>query len=192
MDAASDCVGESKPVCHCAPKSVAHRWLPGFYIALCVLMSLSSVTVCVVMSFRTLQLENRMQMEMDKASIFQPQHAAFLNEDGTLIPELSTPIEWLVEEKIRVMTPKSRTARDVGQDCSCPPGMWSFSLSHSAPISVSITVHHIHNFPITASVHLTHMLNRCTQHWRMNDLHVLGQHWYRLGHIAAVHILYAH
>ncbi|KAM7000360.1 uncharacterized protein LKV04_005277 [Tautogolabrus adspersus] len=122
MDTASDSIGESKPVCQCAPKSVIQRWLPGFHIALCLLMSLSSVALCLLMSFRTFQLENRLQMEMGKASIFQPKHAAFLNEDGTLIPDLSTSIGRLVEEKIGQMTPKMRTARDVGQDCSCPPG----------------------------------------------------------------------
>lgn len=98
MDTASDSIAESKPVCQCAPKSAVQRWLPGFPIALCLLMSLSSVTVCLLMSFKTYELENRLQMEMDKASIFHPPHRAFLNEDGTLIPELSTPIGTLMEE----------------------------------------------------------------------------------------------
>lgn len=98
MDTDSDSIGESKPVCQCTPKSLVQRWLSGFPIALCLLMSLSSVTVCLLMSFRTYQLENRLQMEMDKASSFHPQHRVFLNEDGTLIPELSTPIGRLVEE----------------------------------------------------------------------------------------------
>uniref|UniRef100_A0A3Q3JML3 Uncharacterized protein n=1 Tax=Monopterus albus TaxID=43700 RepID=A0A3Q3JML3_MONAL len=82
MDTASGSIVESKPVCQCAPKPVARRWLPGFPIALCLLMSLSSITVCLLMSFKTFQLENRLQMEM----------------------------------------PKTRMARDVGQECSCPPG----------------------------------------------------------------------
>lgn len=30
------------------------------------------------------------------------------------------------------------------------------------------------------------------QHMRMNYVHVLSQRWYRLGHIAVVHTLYAH
>lgn len=122
MDTASDSIGESKPVCQCAPKSAVQRWLPGFPIALCMLMSLSSITVCLLMSLKTHQLENRLQMEMDKASIFQPPHRACLNEDGTLIPELSTSVGRLVEEKVGVLMPKSRTTRDAGQECSCPPG----------------------------------------------------------------------
>lgn len=98
MDTASDSIGESKPVCQCAPKSAVQRWLPGFPIALCLLMSLSSITVCLLMSLKTYQLESRLQMEMDKASVFHPPHGACLNEDGTLIPELSTSIGRLVEE----------------------------------------------------------------------------------------------
>ncbi|TNN58441.1 hypothetical protein EYF80_031332 [Liparis tanakae] len=106
MDTASDSVGESKPVCQCAPKSGGQRWLPGFLIALCLLMSLSSITVCLLMGFKTFMLENRLQMEMDKASIFHPPHTACLNEDGTLIPELSSSIGKLVEEPVssRVLT----------------------------------------------------------------------------------------
>lgn len=98
MDTARLSNGESKPVCQCAPKSAVQRWLPGFPIALCLLMSLSSITVCLLMSLKTYQLENRLQMETDKASIFHPLRTACLNEDGTLIPELSTSIGQLVEE----------------------------------------------------------------------------------------------
>lgn len=98
MDTASDSAGESKPVCRCAPKSVVQQWLPGFPIVLCLLMSLSSVTVCLLMSVKTYELENRLQMEMHKASVFEPPHRAFLNEDGSLIPELATPIGELMEE----------------------------------------------------------------------------------------------
>ncbi|KAG8004091.1 hypothetical protein GBF38_008180, partial [Nibea albiflora] len=122
MDTANGSIGETKPVCQCAPKPAVQRWLPGFPIALCLLMSLSSVTVCLLMSFKTYELENRLQMEMNKASVFHPPHSAFLNQDGTLVPELSTPIGKLVDEKVVVLMPKLRTTRDVGQECSCPPG----------------------------------------------------------------------
>ncbi|XP_010793849.1 collagen alpha-1(XXIII) chain [Notothenia coriiceps] len=121
MDTASHSIGESKPVCEFAPKSSVQRWLPGFPIALCLLLSMSSITVCLLMSLKTFQLESRMQMQMDKASIFQP-HRACLNEDGTLTPELSSSVGKFVEEKVVVLLPKLRTTRDVGQECSCPPG----------------------------------------------------------------------
>lgn len=94
MDTASDPVGKSKPVCQCA----VQRRLPRLPIALCMLMSLSSVTVCLLMTLKTYELENRLQMEMSEASVFQPPRKAFLNEDGTLIPELATPIGQLVEK----------------------------------------------------------------------------------------------
>ncbi|KAJ4945541.1 hypothetical protein JOQ06_023225 [Pogonophryne albipinna] len=122
MDTASHSIGESKPVCEFAPKSSVQRWLPSFPIALCLLLSMSSITVCLLMSLKTFQLESRMQMEMDKASIFQPPHRACLNEDGTLTPELSSSVGKFVEEKVVVLLPKLRTTRDVGQECSCPPG----------------------------------------------------------------------
>ncbi|MED6286762.1 hypothetical protein CHARACLAT_009437 [Characodon lateralis] len=121
--------GEDKPVCQCATKSGVQRWLPGFPIALCLLMSLSSITVCVLMSFRTHQLENRLHMEMDKASILQAPQRSFKNEDGALISELSAPVRMLVEEKVAALMPKLRTARDVGQECSCPPGTGLVSAS---------------------------------------------------------------
>ncbi|CAG5991340.1 unnamed protein product [Menidia menidia] len=122
MDKSSDSIGESTPVCQCAPKTVARRWVPAFPIALCLLMSLSSITVSLLMSLKTYQLENRLQTEMDKAAVFQPSYTAFQNEDGTLVSELSTPIEKFVEEKVTAQMPKYRTARDVGQECACPPG----------------------------------------------------------------------
>ncbi|XP_030224672.1 collagen alpha-1(XXIII) chain-like [Gadus morhua] len=121
MDTARDSSGESKPGCQFAPRSGLRQWLPGLPIALCLLLSMSSIAVCLLMSVKTFQLESRLQTEMDKISILQPSHSAFLKEDGTLIPELSTPIEKLVEEKLTVI-PKLRSARDVAQECSCPPG----------------------------------------------------------------------
>ena len=98
MDTARDSSGESKPGCQFAPRSGLRQWLPGLPIALCLLLSMSSIAVCLLMSVKTFQLESRLQTEMDKISILQPSHSAFLKEDGTLIPELSTPIEKLVEE----------------------------------------------------------------------------------------------
>lgn len=98
MDLTRDSVGESKPVCQCAPKSVVQRWLPGFPMTLCLLMSMSSITVCLLMSIRTFQLENRLHVELDKASVLHPPPGACLNEDGTLTPELRTSVGKLVEE----------------------------------------------------------------------------------------------
>ncbi|TKS72439.1 hypothetical protein D9C73_006513 [Collichthys lucidus] len=149
MDTANGSIGETKPVCQCASKPGVQRWLPGFPIALCLLMSLSSVTVCLLMSFKTYELENRLQMEMNKASVFHPPHRDFLNTDGTLVPELSTPIGRLVEEKVVVLMPKLRTTRDVGQECSCPPDLPSCPLLsgrlRSQPLPPSLPSYHPHS-----------------------------------------------
>lgn len=93
METSSGSVVEKKPA------SSMQRWLPGFPIALCLLMSISSITVCLLMSFKTFQLENRLQMQiMETASIFQPLRRSFQNEDGSLVSDLAAPIEALVEE----------------------------------------------------------------------------------------------
>ncbi|KAK2849235.1 hypothetical protein Q5P01_009069 [Channa striata] len=122
MDTTSDSIGQSKPVCQCPTKSAVQRWPPGLSIALCLLMSMSSITVCLLMSFRTFQLESRLQTELDKASLVHQRHGACLNEDGTLIPELGASVGKLLDEKVALLMPKKRTAREVGQECSCPPG----------------------------------------------------------------------
>lgn len=103
MDTATDITDERKPVCRCAPKSAVQLWLPGFPVALCLLMSLSSVTVCLLMTSKTYELENRLQMETNKAPVSE--HAAFLNDEGTLIPELANPVEQLVEQVHVFVTP---------------------------------------------------------------------------------------
>ncbi|XP_061642780.1 uncharacterized protein LOC133484367 isoform X2 [Phyllopteryx taeniolatus] len=122
MDSLHDSAGDSKSsVCQCAPKPTVHRWSPGLAVAVCVLMSLSSISVCLLMSFKTLQLEQRLKMELDRATQFNPAHGSFFDEDGSLVPELSTSVGKLVEEKVMVLMPKSRTTRDVGQECACPP-----------------------------------------------------------------------
>lgn len=98
MDTATDSMRECKNVCQCAP--VVQQRLPGFPIVLCLLISLSSVTVCLLMSFKTYELENRLQVE----SISDSQHKAFVNEDGTLIPELAIPVGELVEKVHTMLT----------------------------------------------------------------------------------------
>ncbi|KAK2904068.1 hypothetical protein Q8A73_010725 [Channa argus] len=149
MDTTSDSIGKIKPVCECTPKSWVQRWLPGFPIALCLLMSMSSITACLLMSLRTFQLESRLQTELDKASLFHPQHRACLNEDGTLISELSTSVGKLVEEKVAVLMPKMRTARDVGQECSCPPvsvcgvELWPLSLHRAHTVKAGLNTQQI-------------------------------------------------
>lgn len=98
MDTATDLMDERKPVCRCSPKSAVQLWLPGFPVVLCLLMSLSSVTVCLLMTSKTYDLENRMQMDTNKAPVSETPHVAFVNDDGTLIPELAIPVGQLVQQ----------------------------------------------------------------------------------------------
>lgn len=98
MDTATDLMDERKPVCRCSPKSAVQLWLPGFPVVLCLLMSLSSVTVCLLMTSKTYELENRLQMETNKMPVSGTPHVAFVNDEGTLIPELAIPVGQLVEQ----------------------------------------------------------------------------------------------
>lgn len=85
MDASSG----SKPACGC-PR--VQRWVP----ALSLLLSLGSITFCLLLSFRSAAVEQRLQAQISAA--LQPARSALQNQDGTLVPELSTPIGKLVEE----------------------------------------------------------------------------------------------
>lgn len=98
MDTATDLMDERKPVCQCSPKSAVQLWLPGFPVVLCLLMSLSSVTVCLLMTAKTYELETRLQMETNKVSVAETPHVAFVNDDGALIPELAITVGQLVEQ----------------------------------------------------------------------------------------------
>lgn len=96
MDTGTDLMDERKPVCRCSPKSAVQLWLPGFPVVLCLLMSLSSVTVCLLMTSKTYELENRLQTT--KEAVSETPHVAFVNDEGTLIPELAIPVGQLVEQ----------------------------------------------------------------------------------------------
>ncbi|CAG01201.1 unnamed protein product [Tetraodon nigroviridis] len=122
MDTATDLLDERKPERRCSPKSAVQLWLPGVPVLLCLLMSLSSVTVCLLMTSKTYELETRLQMEANKAPVSETPRVVFVDDEGSLIPELAAPVGQLVEQKVEVLMPKFRTARDVGQECVCPPG----------------------------------------------------------------------
>lgn len=98
METATDLTDERKPACRCSPKSAAQLWLPGFPVVLCLLMSLSSVTVCLLMTSKTYELESRLQVETNKVPVSETPHAAFVNDEGTLIPELAIPVGQLVKQ----------------------------------------------------------------------------------------------
>ncbi|KAG7484574.1 hypothetical protein MATL_G00050850 [Megalops atlanticus] len=87
----------------------------------CFILSVSSVAICFLTSFKTSQLEHRVHaLEMEKRSIPHPS-ASVLSEEGT-VPALRDTIEKIIQERIAETIPKLRAARDVAQECSCPPG----------------------------------------------------------------------
>ncbi|KAJ8015281.1 hypothetical protein DPEC_G00024490 [Dallia pectoralis] len=101
-----------------APRSVLLRCLVGFPTVLCFMLSVSSICVCLLMSFKTSQLENRLYaLEMENSKVFSLPESAL---DGTVLPGQRSSYETLHERLSQVM-PKLRTARDVNQDCTCPP-----------------------------------------------------------------------
>ncbi|XP_064811901.1 collagen alpha-1(XXV) chain-like [Oncorhynchus masou masou] len=123
MDSTED-NGESKAALRpCAPRSLLLRCLVGFPTVVCFMLSLSSIAICLLMSFKTYQLENRLDvLELEKNTVFNPPESAFTREDGTVLPALRSSIETLLQERLSEVMPKLRTARDVPQECSCPPG----------------------------------------------------------------------
>ncbi|KAJ8337547.1 hypothetical protein SKAU_G00365130 [Synaphobranchus kaupii] len=61
--------------------------------------------------------------------------ASFLGEDGTVSPVLRDTIEKLLQERLSEVMPKVRAARDVGPDCTCPPGVSLVPLSVTAVLT---------------------------------------------------------
>ncbi|KAG7465156.1 hypothetical protein MATL_G00173280 [Megalops atlanticus] len=125
MDSAGDSKGDGKAlVCRSAPRSLIFRCLVALPTVACFMLSVSSIAICFLVSFKTSQLEHRVHaLEMEKKSVFHPPEASFLGEDGTVLPVFRDTIEKLLQERLNEAIPKLRTARDVGPECSCPPGV---------------------------------------------------------------------
>ncbi|KAL4659811.1 collagen alpha-1(XXIII) chain-like [Arapaima gigas] len=82
--------------------------------AACVALSASSLALCFLMSIRTSHLERRVHaLELGRAA------------GPALAPGPSLPdaVDALLQEKLNILMPKLRTARDVVRDCLCPPGV---------------------------------------------------------------------
>ncbi|KAJ8276302.1 hypothetical protein COCON_G00080540 [Conger conger] len=91
--------------------------------AACFVLSLSSIAICFLTSFKTSQLEHRLYaLEMEKRSTLH-QSPSVLFEEGTALRET---IEKVVQEKIAQAMPKLRASRDVAQECACPPVAFLF------------------------------------------------------------------
>ncbi|KAI1898439.1 hypothetical protein AGOR_G00072360 [Albula goreensis] len=125
MDSAEISKEENKALLsRSAPRSLIFRCLVALPTVACFMLSVSSIAICFLVSFKTSQLEQRVHaLEMEKKSVFHPPEAAFLSEDGTVLPVFRDTIEKLLQERLIEALPKLRTVRDVGQGCSCPPGV---------------------------------------------------------------------
>ncbi|XP_073668209.1 collagen alpha-1(XXIII) chain [Paramisgurnus dabryanus] len=97
-----------------SPKAVYLRYLVSFPTLVCFVLSLSSIAVCFLMTFKTHQMEGRIQELEIKLSDFC--------QDSSVSKDLRTSIETLLQERLNEAMPKLRVARDVTQECNCPPG----------------------------------------------------------------------
>ncbi|KAF4077278.1 hypothetical protein AMELA_G00206190 [Ameiurus melas] len=90
-----------------------------FNTGLCLVLSLFSVVFCVVITLRTSHLEHRMQfLESERVSVLSSAPPSLQAANLSLWDA----IEKLVHKRLMEEAPKLRTPREVGQECSCPPG----------------------------------------------------------------------
>ncbi|XP_029106951.1 uncharacterized protein LOC114910419 [Scleropages formosus] len=80
--------------------------------AACLLLSVGSIATCLLANFRTAQLERRVHaLERERA-------AALALEPETSVRDAA---DALLREKLNMLEPKLRTAREAPAHCSCPP-----------------------------------------------------------------------
>ncbi|KAJ8387874.1 hypothetical protein AAFF_G00149090 [Aldrovandia affinis] len=93
--------------------------------AACFMLSLSSIAISFLTSFKTSQLEHRVRaLEMEEISVLHPSASVLTGEGG--VPALRDTIEKMLQERIAQAIPKLRATREVNQECSCPPGLNAF------------------------------------------------------------------
>ncbi|XP_073676370.1 collagen alpha-1(XXV) chain [Garra rufa] len=115
MDQSADGNTESKQN---AAKPLYQRYLVSFPTVVCLVLSLSSIAVCFLMTFKTHQMESRLrELETKMTDICQESP-----KDVSVPQELRKSFETLLQERLTEEMPKLRVARDVTQDCNCPPG----------------------------------------------------------------------
>ncbi|KAL0974011.1 hypothetical protein UPYG_G00214230 [Umbra pygmaea] len=146
----------------CAPKSLLLRCLVGLPTVLCLMLSVSSIAMCLLMSFKTYRLESRLHvLEMEKNTVFNPPESIFTREDGTVLPALRSSFETLLQERLSQVIPKLRTVRDTPQECSCPPG--TIYLFHSLTFKINVSMHRAHSVHIHNTLRYSHSLDLFTQ-----------------------------
>ncbi|KAL4631322.1 collagen alpha-1(XXIII) chain-like [Arapaima gigas] len=105
------------------PESLIPRFLVALPTIVCLLLSVSSISFCFLMTFKTSQLENRVHaLELEKVQMIHRPEMSFLGEDGSVVPALRETVEKLLQEKLSEALPLHRVTRDLAPHCSCPPG----------------------------------------------------------------------
>ncbi|XP_026119028.1 collagen alpha-1(XXV) chain-like [Carassius auratus] len=127
MDQSADGNIESKQN---SAKPFCQRYLVSFPTTVCLVLSLSSIAVCFLVSFKTHQMESRLrELEIKMTDICQESP-----KDISVPQELRESIETLLQERVNEAMPKLRVARDVTQDCNCPPGTSTYLLSEQCSV----------------------------------------------------------
>ncbi|MCJ8740647.1 hypothetical protein PDJAM_G00061350 [Pangasius djambal] len=130
----------SKEMGSMSPTSAYTSSFHCFQTGFCLVLSVFSVLFCVVITLRTSHLEHRMQfLESERLSVLSSAHPSL---QANL--SLWDAIEKLVHKRLMEEAPKLRTRREVGQECSCPPGkslllvpLFRNILDHHAPTGQS-------------------------------------------------------
>ncbi|KAL7863557.1 hypothetical protein SRHO_G00125410 [Serrasalmus rhombeus] len=95
----------------------------------CLALAVGSVALSLLVTFRSQDMESRLHaLEKDRAACAPVDTRT---QDGT-VPEQSAPpvmteelrelVETIVQERLGEVLPKIRLARDLTQECNCPPG----------------------------------------------------------------------
>ncbi|KAJ8265998.1 hypothetical protein GJAV_G00124030 [Gymnothorax javanicus] len=120
MDSMVKSKGETKPLRNESCSKSLMLSTGTLSIATCFLLSLSSIAICLMTSFKASQLEHRVHaLEMEKRSALH-QSDSVLAGDG-IKPALQEAIEKVVQEMIAQTLPKLRAPREVAQECACLP-----------------------------------------------------------------------
>ncbi|KAJ7421980.1 hypothetical protein WISP_40044 [Willisornis vidua] len=80
--------------------------------ALCLLLSLTAVAVCLLLGAKTAELQGRLAALEERGAAGH----------GPLLDALQPRVEQLFREKLGEGLAKLRTAREAPSDCLCPPG----------------------------------------------------------------------
>ncbi|KAH1166423.1 hypothetical protein KIL84_015595 [Mauremys mutica] len=91
--------------------------------ALCLLLSLTSLAACLLLSAKTCELQGRVAALEERGGPGWAPGAPLSPEP--LLALLQPHMEQLFREKLGEGLAKLRTVREAPSECVCPPGMWN-------------------------------------------------------------------